>query len=70
MFTLTKKLLQKHRPVSYSKKRRTRALSPWFLTESSAENEEHVHFLHGPLLKAPHRASSPSLIHIETTCAG
>ncbi len=25
---LTKKLLQKHRPVSYSKKRRERALSP------------------------------------------
>ncbi len=37
--TLTKKLLQKHCPVSYSKKRRKRALSPWSLTESSAESE-------------------------------
>ncbi len=36
---LTKKLLQKHRPVSYSKKRRKLALSPWPLTESSAESE-------------------------------
>ncbi len=36
---LTKKLLQKHRPVSYSKKRRKRALSPRSLTESSAESE-------------------------------
>ncbi len=35
---LTKKL-QKHRPVSYSKKRRKRALSPRSLTESSAESE-------------------------------
>ncbi len=32
---LTKKLLQKHRPVSYSKKQRNRALSPRSLTESS-----------------------------------
>ncbi len=36
---LTKKLLQKHRPVSYSKKRRKRALSPRSLTERSAESE-------------------------------
>ncbi len=36
---LTKKLLQKHRPVSYSKKRRKLALSPRSLTESSAESE-------------------------------
>ncbi len=36
---LTKKLLQKHRPVSYSKKRIKCALSPWSLTESSAESE-------------------------------
>ncbi len=36
---LTKKLLQKHRPVSDSKKRRKRALSPRPLTESSAESE-------------------------------
>ncbi len=36
---LTKKLLQKHRPVSYSKKRRKRPLSPRSLTESSAESE-------------------------------
>ncbi len=36
---LTKKLLQKHRQVSYSKKRRKRALSPRSLTESSAESE-------------------------------
>ncbi len=35
---LTKKLLQKHRPVSYSKKRRKIALSPRSLTESYAEN--------------------------------
>ncbi len=61
---LTKKLLQKHRPVSYSKKRRKIALSPWSLTESYAENEENVHFPLGPLLKAPQRASSPSLMHI------
>ncbi len=33
---LTKKLLQKHRPVSYNKNRRKRALSPRSLTESSA----------------------------------
>ncbi len=33
---LTKKLLQKRRPVSYSKKRTKRALSPRSLTESSA----------------------------------
>ncbi len=45
---LTKKLLQKHRPV--------------------AKNEENVHFPHGPLLKA--QLSSPSLMHIETACAG
>ncbi len=64
---LTKKLLQKHRPVSYSKKQRKCALSPRSLTESSEEN---VHFPHGPLLKATHRASSPGLIHIETACAG
>ncbi len=51
---LTKKLLQKHRPVSYSKKRK-RALSPRSLTESSAEN---VHVPHGPLLKALQRANS------------
>ncbi len=49
---LTKKLLQKHRPVSYSKKRRELALSP------------------RPLLKAPQRASSPSLMHIATACTG
>ncbi len=49
---LTKKLLQKHRPVSYSKKRRN------------------VHFPHGPLLKAPQRASSPGSMHIEMACAG
>ncbi len=36
---LTKKLIQKHRPVSYSKKRRKLALSPRSLTESSAESE-------------------------------
>ncbi len=36
---LSKKLLQKHRPVSYSKKRRKHALSPRSLTESSAECE-------------------------------
>ncbi len=36
---LTKKLLQKHRPVSYSKKQRKLALSPRSLTESSAESE-------------------------------
>ncbi len=36
---LTKKLLQKHRPVSYSKKRRERALSTRSHTESSAESE-------------------------------
>ncbi len=36
---LTKKLLQKHRPVSYSKKQRKLALSPQSLTESSAESE-------------------------------
>ncbi len=36
---LTKKLLQKHRPVSYNKKRRKRALYPRSLTESSAESE-------------------------------
>ncbi len=36
---LTKKLLQKHRPVSYSKKRTKRALSPRSFTESSAECE-------------------------------
>ncbi len=36
---LTKKLLQKHRPVSYSKKQRKIALSPRSLTESSAESE-------------------------------
>jgi len=36
---LTKKLLQKDRPVSYSKKRRNIALSPRSLTESSAERE-------------------------------
>ncbi len=59
---LTKKLLQKHRPVSYSQKRRKRALSPRSLTESSAEN---VHFPHGPLLKALQRANS-----LETACAG
>ncbi len=64
---LTKKLLQKHRPVSYSKKQRKRALSPRSLTESSEGN---VHFPLGPLLKAPQRASSPGLIHIETACAG
>ncbi len=34
---LTKTLLQKHHPVSYSKKRRKLALSPRSLTESSAE---------------------------------
>ncbi len=36
---LTKKLLQKHRPVSYSKRRRKLALSPRSLTYSSAESE-------------------------------
>ncbi len=36
---LTKKLLQKHRPVSYSKKRIKCALSPQSLTESSTESE-------------------------------
>ncbi len=36
---LTKELLQKHRPVSYRKKRIKRALSPRSLTESSAENK-------------------------------
>ncbi len=36
---LTKKLLQKHRPVSYSKKQRKVAHSPSSLTESSAESE-------------------------------
>ncbi len=36
---LTKKLLQKHRPVSYSKRRRKLALSPRSLTDSSAESE-------------------------------
>ncbi len=36
---LTKKLLQKHRPVSYSKKQRKLALSPRSLTESSAQSE-------------------------------
>ncbi len=36
---LTKKLLQKHRPVTYSKKRRELALSPQSVTESSAESE-------------------------------
>ncbi len=36
---LTKKLLQKHRPVSYNKKRRKRAHYPRSLTESSAESE-------------------------------
>ncbi len=35
-----------------------------------AKNEENVHFPHGPLLKAQQRASSPSLMHIETACAG
>ncbi len=54
---LTKKLLQKHRPVSYSKKLRKRALSPRSFTESSAENEENMHFPHGPLLTALQRAS-------------
>ncbi len=49
---LTKKLLQKHRPLSYSK------------------NAENLHFPHGPLLKAPQRASSPGLMHIATACAG
>ncbi len=34
------------------RKWRTRALSPRSLNESSAENEEHVHFPLGPLLKA------------------
>ncbi len=36
---LTKEVLQKHRRVSYSKKRRKLALSPRSLTESSAERE-------------------------------
>ncbi len=36
---LTKKLLQKHRAVSYSKKQRKSALSLCSLTESSAESE-------------------------------
>ncbi len=36
---LAKNLLQKHRPVSYSKKRRKRARSPQSLTESSTESE-------------------------------
>ncbi len=36
---LTKKLLQKHRPVSYSKKQRKLALSPRSLAESSAQSE-------------------------------
>ncbi len=36
---LTKKLLQKHHPVSYSKNLRKLALSPRSLTESSAESE-------------------------------
>ncbi len=36
---LIKKLLQKHSPVSYSKKLRKLALSPRSLTESSAERE-------------------------------
>ncbi len=39
---LTKKLLQKDRPVSYSKNLRKRALSPRSLTESSTENEENM----------------------------
>ncbi len=39
---LTKKLLQKHRPVSYSKNRRKRALSQRSLTESSTENDENM----------------------------
>ncbi len=52
---LTKKLLQKHRPVSYSKKRRNRALSPRSLTEISAENklsqlDAHCDSLYGPVL--------------------
>ncbi len=36
---LIKKLLQKHRPVSYSKRRRKLALSQRSLTDSSAESE-------------------------------
>ncbi len=31
---------------------------------------KNVHFPHGPLLKAPQRASSPGLMHIETACVG
>ncbi len=29
-----------------------------------------MHFPHSPLLKAPQRASSPGLMHIEAACAG
>ncbi len=35
-----------------------------------SKNEENLHFPHGPLLKAQQRASSPSLMHIETACTG
>ncbi len=37
------------------RKRRKRTLSPRSLTERSAENEENVHFPHGPLLKDPQK---------------
>ncbi len=63
---LTKKLLQKHRLVSYSKNEENVHFP---LTESATENEENVHFPHGPLLKTPQRASSPGLMHIEAACA-
>ncbi len=39
---LTKRLLQKHRPLSCSKKRGKHALSPRSLTESSAERGKHA----------------------------
>ncbi len=39
MGPLTKMLLQKHCPLSYSKKRRKHALSPRSLTESTAESD-------------------------------
>jgi len=47
---LTKKLLQKYRPVNKCKKRRKRALSPRSLTESSAESLMHIDGLCGLVL--------------------
>ncbi len=52
---LTKKLLQKHRPVSYSKKTKRTYTFPTSLTESSAESElslldAHCDSLCGPVL--------------------